>query len=647
MGSSILSIGQSALAAAQAGLGTTGHNIANAATPGYSRQVVVQASAGGQNYGFGFIGQGTQVDTVKRIYSDFIGTQINSTQSAKSGLDSYYTQISQIDNLLADPSAGLSPALQDFFQSVQDLAANPNAAASRQSVLSEGQALVARFQSLNQQVDDIRTGVNSQIGGSVTAINSYAQQIASLNEAISKATGGTGQPPNDLLDQRDQLVADLSKQVGTTVVRQDGNTYNVFIGNGQALVLGAQTFTLQAVQASDDPSRIAVAYQSNGSTTVLADNSLTGGTLGGLLQFRDESLDAIQNSIGRTAIALASAFNAQHRAGQDLNGNPGGDFFSIGTPIATPDVRNTSSAQLSVSIASASALTTSDYRVQYDGTNYRVTALPNGTPASYSSLPQTIGGVTIALAPSSGTPNAGDSFLIKPVANGAATIDVAITNTGAIAAGGQIAPFRAAAGASNTGTGAVSAPAVDPAYVGAPLASTAALTYAAATGTISANAPVAVTVGGVTTNYAVGAAIPYTSGASYSFNGVAVTVTGAPADGDVYTVAPNASTGDNSNALRLAALQTANIVAGGTTTLQGAYSQLVSLVGNKTRELEVTSTAEGQQLASAVARQQSESGVNLDEEATNLIRYQQAYQAAAKVMATAGKLFDTLLTLGS
>lgn len=640
MASNILSIGQSALAAAQAGISTTGNNIANAATPGYSRQVVVQSAALPQNYGYGFLGQGTQIDTVKRIYNDFQASQVRATQSTNSSQSTYATQMQQVDNMLADPSAGLSPALQDFFKGVQNLAANPASAPSRQAALSSGQSLATRFQGLNDQLTQMNQGVNSQIASSVGVINTYAQKIAQLNDAITLAQGAAnGQPANDLLDQRDQLMMDLSKEINATVVKQDDGKYNVFIGNGQPLVIGNQTFALKTTVSPTDPGRTEVAYATNGNTVIMGENSLTGGNLGGLLAFRSQSLDPAQNALGRVAIGLASTFNAQHRLGQDINGNLGGDFFIVASPRVTASTANAGTGALTATISNASALTASDYRLNFDGTNYKLTRVTDGAVTTFSTFPQTIDGVSLNLA---GSPAAGDSFLIRPTVDGAKAINVAISNTSLIAAA---APIRTAAVSTNTGTGSISAGAVDAAYPSTPLATTVTLSFTSSTN-LNANTAVTVTSGGTSTTYAAGASVPYTAGATVSFGGISFTLSGAPASGDSFTIDPNTGgVGDNRNALLLGALQTSNTLAGGTTTYQGGYSQLVSSVGNKTNELNVSSAASRNLLTSMVQAQQSVSGVNLDEEATNLLRYQQAYQAAGKVMQIASKMFDVLLTL--
>ncbi len=651
MGSNILSIGTSALNAAQVGISTAGHNIANAATPGYNRQVVVQASNNGQNFGFGFIGQGTQVASIQRVYNEFLSNQVVATQTAKSASDTYYAQISGIDNLLADTSAGLSPALQDFFKGIQDLSANPNSAASRQATLSSAQTLAARFQSLNAQLADSRENVNSQIASSVTSINAYAQQIAQLNDAIQKA-GGNGQPPNDLLDQRDQVIADLNKEVKATVIKQTGGSYDITIGNGQPLVLGNQTFTLATVNAMDDPGRLQVGYVNNGTTVALPESYLSGGTLGGLFAYRSQTLDVAQNALGRVAIGLASDFNAQHELGLDQNGKAGGEFFTVGKPLVTASVANTSGAVLGAAISDSKALTTSNYRLQYDGANYKVTRLSDGTVSSFSSLPQTVDGVNFSVT--SGALAAGDSFLVKPTVNGAQDFAVEISDTTKIAAAGVPAiPVLSSIGSGNTGTGTIAVSSVDASYASAPLQPGQTLTfqYAAGTNSFTVTPATAVKVTTVappaTTPYAAGAAVPYTAGASINAQGINATISGVPADGDSFIVRPGSNVGDNSNALALASLQTKNTLIGGSTSYQGAYSQLVSLIGNKTHELDVTRTAEANQLTAQQQAQQSESGVNLDEEAANIMRYQQAYQAAAKVMQTASKLFDTLLSLGN
>ncbi|MDO8961828.1 MAG: flagellar hook-associated protein FlgK [Methylophilus sp.] len=652
MASNILSIGKSALNAAQIGLSTTGHNIANASTPGYSRQVVVQAAAQAQNFGYGFVGQGAEVSGVMRVYNEILARQMISLQSTSAAYNTYGNQLNAIDNMLSDETAGLNPSMNDFFASVQALASKPNDIPTRQTMLSNAQSLVNRLNSMDSRLNEIEQGVNSQLVSSVGLVNSYAKQIASLNDIIEQSISTTGNIPNDLMDQRDQLITELSKQIKTTVVPQNQGTYNVFVGNGLPLVVGEDTYNLVTTTSPTDPSRIEVAYQSAAKVTVLGASSLTGGAIGGLVQFRNDSLDVVQNQIGQIAVSLAGTFNTQHAQGLDRNGDPGGILFNIPAPVATSSSENTGTGELSAQIIDPTLITNSNYRVQYDGSNYRVTRLSDQTSQTYASLPQTIDGLTISQ--DSGTINAGDDFLIRPTVNAASNLSLAIKDVNKLAVGSPV--LSATINAGNTGTGAISAVSVDSNYASAPLTTALNFTYNSGlpnTLTLAPSTqPVTVTYGGVSTTYPAGAPITYTSGATISVAGTSFTLSGSPANGDQFEIAPGTSAGaaDNRNGLLLANLQTTgNVAMIGTNsknTYTTAFSQMVSSVGNKARELKVTGEAETKALSQATAAMQSESGVNLDEEATNLIRYQQAYQAAGKMMQIASELFDVLLQLG-
>jgi len=648
MASNILSIGQSALAAAQAGISTTGNNIANASTPGYSRQVIVQTAAQSQNFGYGYVGQGTQVSAVTRVYSDILAKQAVNSQSVSAGINTYSTQLSGIDNMLSDAAAGLNPAMSDFFAGIQNLSASPSDIPTRQTALSNAQSLVNRFQSTNDTLNQMRDGVNTQLTSSVALVNSYAKQIAGLNDSIDKAISATGNQPNDLLDQRDQLVLELSKQVKTTVVAQNQGGYNIFVGNGLPLVVGTDTYALSTAPSPTDASRLEVAYQSNNKTTVLGSDSLPGGAIGGLLQFRTDSLDPIQNQVGQIAVVLASTFNTQHEQGLDLNGKPGGALFNIPAPAVSSSSNNTGTAVVSSQIVDARAITSSDYRLQYDGANYKITRLSDKTVQSFTSLPQTVDGLSFSQA--SGTMNAGDEFVIRPTQNAATLISLAITDVNKLAVGGPA--LSSTANAANTGSSSISALTAGSTYASSPLASAIGLTYNSAlpaTFTLAPNSqPVTVTSGGTSTTFAAGTPITYTSGATISVGGLSFVISGTPANGDKFTITPNSTNGpgNNTNGLLLAGLQSQGTVNNSKMSYSSAFGQLVNTVGNKARELKVTGAAEAKVLDMATAAVQSESGVNLDEEATNLMRYQQAYQAAGKMMQIASQLFSVLLTLG-
>lgn len=545
----IFTIGQSALAAAQAGVSTAGQNIANASTPGYSRQTVIQAATTPQPMGYGYIGQGTQVTEIQRVYNSYLGNQVVAAQTNKSQLDAQYAQIQQIDNMLADPKTGLSPAIQNYFNSLQDLSVFPADAPARQSVLSNAEALVASFQNVQGRMEDIRQGINQQVSASVQTINQTAQQLVAVNQAIERAQSlSNGQPANDLLDQRDKLVQDLSKQIKVTVSQQD-NQYSVFIGNGQPLVTGSTSHSLVVLPSATDPTRLEVAYGAPTQKSILSIDNLAGGALGGLLEFRSQTLDPIQNSFGRVALALASNMNSQQAQGFTLNQTAGGNFFNLPTMSAVSSTQNTGSGVITASLSDASKLTTSDYKLQNIAGVYqliRVTdskIVASGDMATVSVAAISTEGFSIAMA---GTPSAGDGFLIRPTASVAGAMSLAISNTNGIAAASQ-------------------------------------------------------------TNAA----------------------------------------GDNSNLLKMIALQTSKTINTGQDTYQTAYAQLVNQVGSKTHELDVTSASAGTIQAQALTALQNVSGVNLDEEGANLIRYQQAYQAAGKVLQIAKQMFDSLLAINA
>jgi len=754
MGANILNLGQSALAAAQLGISTTGQNIANASTPGYSREVVLQSAAASQQIGGVFVGQGVNVNQVQRQYSDFIAQQVNSATTSKGAADAYLSQITGLNNIIADSTTGISPTLQTFFTSIQNLASSPNGtagAAARQATLSAAQSLVGRINGLQNQVSQISADVNGQIASSVTTINGYATQLAQLNDAIGKAQStNNGTQPNDLLDQRDYLVTQLSQQTSVNVV-QEGSQYNVFIGNGQPLVLGSQSNPLQVIQSTTDPSRNEIGYQAKGTVVQIAENSLPGGTLGGLLDFRSNLLTTTQNSIGRVAVSIASAINQQQALGQDLNGAVGTNLFTMNPTISSSSSSNTGTSQISATITNPSALTTSDYNLQYANGNYTLTRVSDGASLTSSSLPMNFDGVKFDLAPppAGAVPGNGDQFLIRPAASAAATLAVGIidpnklavatpfstnvpsTNTGSVTMTSGVINSQVGSG-SNSLTATIGAVTTDASFSASAFGTGFSLTFASGTNTLSgfpAGATVSVTNGGTTTTYKstapasssvpytsgatisvngmsftigdkgtppanndtftvapsipatatkltfntpantltgfpatanvtvksgttsttypAGTAVPYVNGATYSYSGVSFTMSGTPAKGDVYNVGPNTTgTGDNRNALLMQTIQTQNIMVGGTTTIQGAFAQFVSLIGNKTSEVQATSTSETSMLKNATNAQQSVSGVNLDEEASNLLKYQQSYQAAGKLMQIASQLFSTLLTIG-
>lgn len=656
--SSLLAIGKSGLLAAQIGLSTTGHNITNANVAGYSRQGVIQSTTPGQNIGVGFVGSGTEVAQIKRYYDSFLNNKLRGAEAQQASLSSYYSQISQIDNMMADTTAGLSPALQDFFKGVQDAASNPASTASRQALLSAAGSLTGRFQDLSSRLSQISEGVNKEITNTVTEINSYASQIAQINNDISGLSSDPAIAPNDLLDKRDQMLTELNKLIKVSVVEADNHTMTVSFGTGQPLVVGNTAFELTSKASATDPTRMVVGYQTNAEISQLPEDVLGGGRLGGLIEFRANALDRTQNSLGQIAAGITTSFNSQHQLGQDQNGALGTNFFSPSEAYVGRNQNNlkTSTAQVSAVVSNAGALTSSDYSVDYNGVNFTVTRLSDGNQTTIDPFPQTgpqtIDGVDYTIT---GTPATKDNFVVRPTYNAAADMNVLIKDRSKLA---LAAPIATSAPSSNSGNGKIDAGSVDAAYLTPGNALSSALTIsfhkdpATNAQTLDGFPPgqdITVTANGSSTVYPAGTTpIPYTAGAAISFGGIHVSISGQPANNDSFVIGPNTSgVGDNRNGALLATLQTKNVLDNGNTTFQSEYAQMVNFIGNKTREAQISGLASDAAVNQAQNEQQTVSGVNLDEEAANLLRYQQAYQAAGKVMQIASQLFDTLLNIGN
>ncbi|MBW8072611.1 MAG: flagellar hook-associated protein FlgK [Ferrovum sp.] len=626
------SIGISALNAAQAGLLTTGNNIANASTPGYSREQTVQSALPSLGTGNGFIGQGVNVTTVKRLYSSFINTQLQQQQSASSQLTTYYNQIQQINNIIADPAAGLSPALQNFFSAINGVSNAPASIAARQGLISSAQSLTGTFQTLNQVMTGLASSTNQQIASSVVNINAYAKQIASLNQSIlTSSASNSFQQPNSLLDQRNQLISQLSQEINATVLKQPNGSDTVYIGNGQPLVVGNQAMTLKTIPAQSNPAQLDIAYVTpNGTTLRLPSNSIQGGNLGGLMAFQNQSLVPTQSQLGLIATGLGMTINTQQLQGQDLNGALGTPLFQIASPVVIANQSNTGAATVSATITQASALTGSNYTLSYNGSQYTLTRLSDHTITTSSTMPMNVDGLSLQV---SATPNTGNSYLIEPTINGAQNLKVILTDPTKIAAA---IPVQGNASSTNIGTGSLSAPAVTS---GLPLNSNLQDTV-----NLTFTSPTTYTVTDSTTGTTLASGVSYAPGGTISYNGWSATLNGAPQTNDVFTVSANtgAST-DGNNALAMGALQSQNTLLGGTANFAAAYAQLVSQVGTQTSQLQVQSTAQTNLVNQTTQNQQSISGVNLNEEAANLIQFQQAYQAAGKAIQVSNTMFSTVL----
>lgn len=624
--SGIFSIGTSALNAAYVALRTAGNNIANASTPGYSRQNVVLSAQVGAVIGGLYVGQGVAVTDVKRAYDAFLSRAATSAQSAASAADARYSQLTQVDNLFANTDTGLGASIDAFFRQVQSLAQQPADSASRQALLSAANQLAARFSDAGTRLQEFRSNTDAQINLEVDSVNRYASQIATLNDQIALARG-SGRDPNDLLDQRDVALRALNESVRATAVEQSDGSINVFLGSGQSLVVGGRAMKLATQVDPVDPQAIQIGVKDGSSIALLSTDMIGGGRIAGLLQFRLNDLPAAENELGRLAVTLSDQFNIQHRLGNDRDGNAGGNFFNVLTPTAFSANSNTGTATISASFTDTTQLMASDYRIDYNSGTYTLTRLADNVQWTSATPAFNQDGLAITLA--STPPANGDVFMVEGVRAGARSLSLAITQASQIAAA---SPVRATTASGNTGSLAVDA--LDP--VGptrnAALANPATITFTSAT-TYNISDGVTTLTGQT-----------YTAGQPISFNGWQLALHGTPASGDVLNVAPNTGgTGDNRNALALSALQTKGLIGGGP--LGGAFASIVARVGAETQNAQSFGKAQDAILQDALNAESSVSGVNLDEEASRLIQYQQQYQAAAKVIATARAIFDEVLSI--
>ncbi|AKL11519.1 TPA: flagellar hook-associated protein FlgK [Kluyvera intermedia] len=430
----LINTAMSGLSAAQAALNTTSNNISSYNVTGYTRQTTVLNAANSTLGAGGWIGNGALVTGVQREYDSFITNQLRAANTQSSSLTTRYNQMSKIDNMLSGSTNTLATALQGFFSSVQTLVSNAEDSSSRQSVLGKADGLVNQFKVADQYLRDQDKQVNTSISSSVDQINNYTSQIANLNDQISRLTAvGGGASPNDLLDQRDQLVSELNGIVGVEVSVQDNSTFNITMANGYTLVQGSTSRQLAAVASSDDPSRTTVAYVDPTAGNIeIPEKLLTTGSLGGVLTFRSQDLDKTRNTLGQLAYAFADAFNAQHKQGYDVEGDPGTDFFTIGTPATLSNAKNTGTGVLTATISDRTQVQATDYKLIKTDTGWNVTRLADNTAFAVTPASGNLSfdGLTISV---SGTANKNDSFTVKPVVNAISNMSVAITDESKIA----------------------------------------------------------------------------------------------------------------------------------------------------------------------------------------------------------------------
>ncbi|HEX3914437.1 MAG TPA: flagellar hook-associated protein FlgK [Steroidobacteraceae bacterium] len=622
--SDVFGISVSALQAFQQAINVTSNNVANASTPGYDRETVNLTEAIPQPDGGATIGAGVVVSGINRAYSQAAANQLNTSQSTLGQLSALQNYSSQIDNLFGTTIGGLSTALQGFYSAFSDVANNPTSTASRQALIGQAQSVASSFQNASGELSSLNTDVNSRITADVTQINSIAKAISTLNNQIVTGTAQDGgQQPNELLDQRDQLVSSLSQLVGISTTTDPNGALNVFVGNGQPLVLQGQVTSLTTVANQFNATQLEIA--SSASSAVIS-NNITSGDLGGLLAARAQVINPAMNQLGQVATALSQTVNSQQAQGMDLSGNLGAPIFSVGTPLATGSSHNTDAVTASVTVDpnGLGALTANDYVLSFVGGTPKLTNTADGTsvtPVGTGTGPYTAAGISIVL---SGVPANGDQFLVQPTASAAGSLKVVLSNPSQIAAAGAV---KTAAAGSNTGAATISP--------GTVLNSAAANLLAPVT--IAFTSPTTYTINGVGPN-------TYTSGGNIDFQGWEVQISGAPANGDTFTVSSNAGgTGDNRNALIAANAQNVGVLQNGTTSITGGISALITGLGSQAQQINTAQTAQAAVNAQALTSVQSTTGVNLDEEAASLLQWQQAYQAAAQALSIGNSLFTTLI----
>ena len=641
---SILNTGVSALNAFKRQMETTGHNIANVNTEGYSRQEVQLDAREPQLRAGGYVGSGVDVAGVRRSYDDFLATRVRDYNASYQEFAVYQQRAAQIDNVIADASAGLDGMLQKFFASVHDVADDPTSIPARSVMLDRANELAGRFNMLDGWFDGLRSQLNKDLERDVGEVNALAQSLAQVNARISQLSGSPGGIPNDILDQRDLLVEQLSDYTNVSAVEQSDGSMNVFVGSGQALVVGTNYNTLAVTSNPAAPDQKELVLQQSGGLVVNVTAQMNGGSLGGLLRFRDEVLDEAHNALGRIAVGLGSFFNAEHQTGMDLDGELGAAFFAVAAPQALGHANNAAGSSLTLAYDDPAALTTHEYQLDFDGTGWLLTDLHSGAavPLAGSGTmadPFVADGMRIVVDSAA----AGDSYRLRPTRGGASGIGVLIGDERDIAAAEAV---RSSASAGNTGSAAIGPGAQTSVTGSSKLGSPLTLQFNAAASrfdVFNGDPPAGPAIGSVAYDPTTDSGDTLTLGIA-GLGDFSFSMTGTPADGDAFVLADNTGgVGDNRNARRLADLQATNLMMGGTASIADTYGALIADVGTKTNQAGNNAEVQRHLLSQAEAAKSEVSGVNLDEEAANLVRFQQAYQAAAQVISVANGLFDTLL----
>lgn len=632
--SGIMNIGVLALQANQAALQTVSHNIANVNTPGYSRQSVQLQNIAGQFTGSGYFGKGVDVLTVTRTYSDFLTRQAAAAQSVAAGDSTRLDKLNQLQDYFKGGANGLGASVSDMLNAFSDIVSAPTDLTARSVALTRADEMATRFNQMYQQLDQLKVGTAEQLKTDATAINSLANQIAKANQEIARALG-TGQTPNDLMDQRDQMIRDLNKYVQTTQIKADDGSLNVFLAGSLPLVLGTTVSPVSIVNDDfNNPSKAKLAITVAGATRTLDEATLGGGEISGLLRFQNGDLVDAGNLLGRMALAIGTKMNEQQALGLTLNGTPGTALFNLaGLPSGFPATTNAGTATLALSVQTNPSGTTSfvasDYEVDFaTATTGTIKRLSDGVSTAFNfatANPVQLDGLNITLG--GGAAVAGDRFVLKPFSTSANSITTAFSSPKALA---MASPIAASAGGGNAGTLAMQALAVRTVPVPPPVT----LTFTGP-GTYTRS-----DTGATSYTYVPGQPIEYSTAPPLS--GWSLTLKGVPQAGDTYTVATNPYPQlDSGNAQAMLNLRDLAMFDGGP--LTDGYASAIAQIGTRVQSAKSAAAVSSDIATNLEKERTSVSGVNLDEEAARMIQFQQAYQAAGKMMQVSQNIFDTLI----
>ncbi|WP_339845288.1 flagellar hook-associated protein FlgK [uncultured Halopseudomonas sp.] len=653
----LFGIGLSGLKASQTNLSVTGQNISNVNTPGYSRQTAVQAARDPSFTGAGYIGNGTSIVDVQRVYNEFLTNQVRSSTAINSEVTAFQTQMEELNTLLSGTATGITPGLQNFFDALQTSVEDPASLPARQLFLSESEGLASRFNTVQTRLSTQTEFIGQQMGTLTGQVSRLAESVAQYNDSIGRAVAN-GSEPNDLFDARDEAVRQLSELIGVTVVPQDNSSINLFIGSGQPLVVGKEASSLQVVRGTADPSRAEVQLISGNSAQGIT-SLVSGGQLGGLIRYRQDVLDQALNSVGRLALSIADEVNSQLGQGLDINGQAGAQLFK---DINSPDqldlrsqARPTNSdpnTKLNVFISDTTQLSTSDYEVLFSSaTQYSIRRVSDNQvtgPIDITAAPPTeVDGFQMTL-PAGGSVVAGDRFLVTPTRYGSGGMESVMQQPEEL---GFAAPASADTSLANRGTAKITQPSlvngpepIDPAAMQAYLPIE--MLYDQAAGTLSLTSASGATL--TPASFAINPGQTNTLAWEVDGYSFSMKMTGTPLDGDTFNINFNEGKSDNRNALVLSELQTKAVLgqAGGRSgfSFVDGYGDLVQRVATFTAQARSDSDSSGAVLKQATNNRDSVSAVNLDEEAANLIKFEQYYNASAQVLQVARSLFDTLIS---